>query len=63
MFQVLGSEVEKIGNQWAQIVYKHPLKTGRSFFDIQITKSKKNYVCIGIGTSLCKQQLDSKWEK
>lgn len=26
-------------------------------------RSKKNYICVGVGSSECKSRQDSKWEK
>ena len=55
--------LEKIGNSWGQVLSQDPLKSPKSFFDIKIVKTRKNYICIGIGGQSCKDQDDSKWEK
>ena len=62
-FKVEDFVIEKIGGSWAQVLSQDPLRSPKSFFDIKIVKTRKSYICIGIGGQTCKDQDDSKWEK
>lgn len=56
------TRMTKTGKQkWTQIVFDAPIDGRVSYYEFDIIKTKNKYICAGVCSKECVDELDSKW--